>query len=84
MHSAWTLVTLLFTSSAPTVLCGKCNAPSEAGENDNCLGGSYNDCAARNNQLCTGECAGQPAGGADDHATLVAPLGTSNTALATA
>ncbi|KAH7204647.1 heterokaryon incompatibility protein-domain-containing protein [Fusarium oxysporum] len=64
MHSAWTLVTLLLASSAPAVLGGKCNAPREAGENNNCLGGSYNDCVARNNQLCTGECFGQPAGGA--------------------
>ncbi|KAF5253722.1 hypothetical protein FANTH_1414 [Fusarium anthophilum] len=64
MHSAWTLVTLILASSAPTVLGGKCNAPREAGENNNCLGGSYNDCVARNNQLCTGECSGQPAGGA--------------------
>ncbi|WJG35273.1 uncharacterized protein FOBCDRAFT_239639 [Fusarium oxysporum Fo47] len=64
MHSAWTLVTLLLASSASAVLGGKCNAPREAGENNNCLGGSYNDCVARNNQLCTGECFGQPAGGA--------------------
>ncbi|RBA21241.1 hypothetical protein FPRO05_07555 [Fusarium proliferatum] len=63
MHSAWTLITVLLASSAPSALGGKCNAPREAGENNNCLG-SYNDCVARNNQLCAGECFGQPAGGA--------------------
>ncbi|KAF4414829.1 hypothetical protein FACUT_13930 [Fusarium acutatum] len=69
MHSAWTFVTLLLASSAPTVLGGKCNAPREAGENNNCLGGSYNDCLAggagapcytgcttRNQQYCAGYC----------------------------
>ncbi|KAF5565501.1 f-box domain-containing protein [Fusarium phyllophilum] len=40
-----------------------CNAPREACENNNCLGGSDSDCVARNNQLCTGEYFGQPAGG---------------------
>ncbi|CZR43643.1 uncharacterized protein FPRO_07440 [Fusarium proliferatum ET1] len=49
MHSAWTLITLLLASSAPSTLGGKCNAPREAEENNNCLGGSYNDCVARNN-----------------------------------
>ncbi|KAG5753563.1 hypothetical protein H9Q72_010331 [Fusarium xylarioides] len=58
MHSAWTLVALLPASSAPTVLGGKCNAPREAGENNNCLEGSYNDCVARNNQLNQQYCAG--------------------------
>ncbi|RKL33988.1 hypothetical protein BFJ72_g9770 [Fusarium proliferatum] len=64
MHSAWTLIPLLLASSAPSALGGKCNAPREADENNKCLGGSYNDCVARNNQLCTDECFGQPAGGA--------------------
>ncbi|KAF5681035.1 f-box domain-containing protein [Fusarium denticulatum] len=56
--------TPLLAPSAPTVLGSQCNVPREAGENKNCLGGSYNDCVARNNQLCNGECFGQPAGGA--------------------
>ncbi|KAF4339334.1 hypothetical protein FBEOM_6748 [Fusarium beomiforme] len=64
MHSTWTLFSLLLASSAPVALAGKCNAPREVGSNPNCWGGSYTDCVARNNQLCTGECAGQPAGGA--------------------
>ncbi|KAL6918817.1 hypothetical protein ACHAP8_008584 [Fusarium lateritium] len=63
MHSAWTFFTLLLASAAPA-LAGKCAEPRDVGENPNCLGGSYIECVARNNALCTGECFNQPAGGA--------------------
>ncbi|KAM0341679.1 hypothetical protein ACHAPU_009925 [Fusarium lateritium] len=61
MHSTWAFVSVLL-ASVPAALGGKCASPIGVGENPNCLGGTYTDCVARNNLLCTGECWNQPAG----------------------
>ncbi|KAG7411889.1 hypothetical protein Forpe1208_v008364 [Fusarium oxysporum f. sp. rapae] len=39
-----------------------CNGPREVGSNANCLGGTYTDCAAEKQSLCTLECFNQPPG----------------------